>query len=65
MLHDKVGLHAELGSLLNGERFRFERFDGAWGGQIDGDVGAAFDFESERFDDAATLIFGVHVDGRG
>ena len=65
MLHNEVGLHAELGSFLDGERFRFERFDGAWGGQINGDVGAPFDFKSERFDNAATLIFRVHVDGRG
>lgn len=65
MLHDKVGLHAKLGSFLDGERFRFKRFDGTWGGQINGDVGAPFDFKSERFDNAATLIFGVYVDGRG
>lgn len=65
MLHNEVCLHAELGSFLDGERFRFERFDGTWGGQIDGDVGAAFDFEGEGFDDAATLVFGVDVDGWG
>ena len=65
MLHDEVGLHAELGPFLDGERFRFQRFDGAGGGQIDGDVGAAFDLEGERFDDAATLVLGVHVDGGG
>ena len=65
MLHDEVGLHAEFGSLLDGEGFRFQRLDGAGSGQIDGDVGAAFDLESERLDDAATVILGVYEDGRG
>ena len=65
MLHDEVGLHAELGSFLDGEGFRFERLDGAGGGQVDGDVGAAFDLERERLDDAATVILGVYEDGRG
>ena len=65
MLHDEVGLHAELGSFLDGERLRFERLDGTRGGQIDGDVGAPFDLEREGLDDAATLILGVYVDGRG
>ena len=45
MLHDEVCLHAEFGPLLDGEGFRFQRFDGAWGGQIDGDIGTALDFE--------------------
>ena len=65
MLHDEVGLHAELGSFFDGEGLVFERFDGPWGGQIDGDVRTAFDFEGEGSDDAATLVFGVHGDGRG
>ena len=65
MLHDEVGLHAEFGSLLDGEGFRFERLDGTGSGQIDGDVGAAFDLEGERLDDAATVILGVYEDGRG
>lgn len=65
MLHDEIGLHAEFGSLLDGEGFGFERLDRARGRQVDGDVGAAFDFESERLDDAAALILGVYVDGRG
>lgn len=65
MLDDEVGLHAELGALLDGEGFGLERLDGARGRQIDGDVGAGFDFEGERFDDAAALVLGVYVDGRG
>ena len=65
VLHDESGLHAELGPFLDGEGFRFERLDGPRGGQVDGDVGAAFDFEGEGLDDAAALVFGVHVDGRG
>ena len=63
MLHHEVGLHAEFGSFLDGERGLFEIFDGVGAGQVDGDIGAAFDFERERFDDAAALIFGVDVDG--
>ena len=65
MLHDEVGLHAEFGALLDGEGFRFERLDGTGSGQIDGHVGAAFDFESERLDNAATVVLGVYEDGRG
>lgn len=65
VLHDEGGLHAELGALLDGEGFRLERLDGARGGQVDGHVGAAVDFEGERLDDAAALILGVYVDGRG
>ena len=65
VLHDESGLHAELGPFLDGEGFRFQRFDGTRGGQVDGDVGATFDFKGEGFDDAAAFVFGVHVDGRG
>ena len=65
MLHDEIGLHAELGPLLDGEGFRLERLDGPGSGQVDGDVGAAFDLESERLDDAAAVILGVYEDGRG
>lgn len=65
MLYDEIGLHAELGPLLDGEGFRLERLDGTGSGQVDGDVGAAFDLESERLDDAATVILGVYEDGRG
>lgn len=65
MLHDKVRLHAELCPLLDGEGFRLERLDGTGGGQVDGDVGAAIDFEGEGSDDAAALVFGVDVDGGG
>ena len=65
MLNYEVCLHAELRSFLDSERFRLQCFDGTWGGQIDGDVGPAFDFKGERFDNAATLILGVDVDSWG
>lgn len=65
VLHDEVGLHAELGAFLDGEGFRFQSFDGTRGGQINGDVGTAFDFEGERFNDAAALVFGIDMDGGG
>lgn len=63
MLHNKVGLHPEKCSLLDGEGFRFESFDRARGGKIDADVWTAFDFKGERLDDAAPLVFGVDSDG--
>lgn len=63
MLHNKRGFHAELCSLLNGEGFGLESFDGARGSQVDGDVGTAFDFQSERLDDTAPLVLRVDMDG--
>ena len=65
VLHNEIGLHAELGPFLDGEGFGLQGLDGARGGQVDGDVGTGFDFEGEGFDDAAALVFGVHGDGRG
>lgn len=65
MLHHEIRLHAELGSFFDGERFRLESFHGAGGGQVDSNIRAAFDFESERFDDAAALVSGIDVDGWG
>ena len=65
VLHDEIGLHAELGALLDSEGFRFQSFDGTRSGQIDGDVGTAFNFEGEGSNDAAALVFGIDVDGGG
>lgn len=65
MLYHEIRLHTEFGAFLDGERGLLEIFDGVGAGQVNGDVGAAFDFEGERFDDAAALVFGVDVDGWG
>ena len=65
MLHYEIRFHAEFSSFLDGERGLFEIFEGTGAGQVDGDVGSAFDFEGERFDDAAALVFGVDGDGGG
>ena len=65
MLDDKVGLHAEVGALLDGERLALELFDGAGGGQVDGDVGAALDFKTEGFNNAAAVVGGVDGNTRG
>lgn len=45
MLHDEFGLHAELGTFLDGERLLLEVFKSARSGQVDGEVRATFDFE--------------------
>lgn len=65
MLHHKFRLHAKFGSFLDREGFALELIDRAGFGQVDGDVGTVFDFEGERFDDAAALVFGVDGDGGG
>lgn len=62
MLHHKFGLHAEACALLDGEGLALELLDGAGRGQVDGDVGATIDFETERLDYAATLVGGVDGD---
>lgn len=56
MLHPESSLHAELRALFDGEGLRLQRLNGAGGGQVDGDVGAAFDFEGQGADDAAPLV---------
>ena len=65
MLDYKVGLHAEMGALLDGERLAFELLEGAWRGEVDGNVGAAFDFKAKGFDDAAAVVGGVDGETRG
>ena len=64
MLHNEGRFHAEMGSLFDGERLRLESFNRTWCSQVDRDIGASFNFESERFDDTAPLIFGVNWEGR-
>lgn len=44
MLDDEVGFHLVGAAFLDGEWLAFEGLEGAWGGEVDGDVGAAFDF---------------------
>jgi hypothetical protein len=52
-------LHAEAGALLDGEGLVLEGFSGAGGFEVDDDVGAAFDFETEGEDDAFAGVVGV------
>lgn len=59
MLHQERGFHAKLGSLLDGERLVLEVIDGTGRGEVDGDVGTAFDFEGEGFDDTFARVAGV------
>lgn len=56
-----------MGAFFDDERLRFESFDRAGSGQVDDGVGSTFDFEGERSDNAATLVFGVDCNwwGRG
>jgi hypothetical protein len=44
VLHLEPRLHSERGALLDGERMLVQGFKSARFGQVDDDVGAAFDF---------------------
>jgi hypothetical protein len=59
MLNLELGLHAESGALFDGEWFALERFDSTRRPQVDDDVFATFDFETEREDDAFAGVVGV------
>lgn len=59
VLHLELHLHAELGTLLDGKGLALELFNGAGRPEVDDDVGAAFDLEAERLDDAFARVIGV------
>lgn len=59
MLHLERRLHPKLGTLLDSERFIFELIDGTGRGEVNGDIGTAFDFQGEGFDDAFARVAGV------
>lgn len=52
-------LDAELGALLDREGLVLEFLEGAGRGNIDHDIGAAFDFKGEGLDDTCSRIVGV------
>jgi len=52
-------LHAECSALLDCERLALESLDGTGRPQIDDDVVAALDFETEREDDALARVVGI------
>ena len=60
MLHDELRLHAKGCPFLDGERLASKLLHATGGGQVDGDVGAAVDFQSEGFDHAAAFVGGVN-----
>lgn len=59
VLDAEASLHAESGALLNGKGLLVEGLEGTGLGQIDDDVGAAFDFEAERDQDDFAVVVGV------
>lgn len=59
MLDLELRLHAELRALLDSERLVLELLERAGRLEVDDDVGAAFDFEAEREDDALARVVGV------
>lgn len=59
MLDFELGLHAEVGAFLDGEGLVLEGFDGTGGPEVNGDVGASLDLQSEREDDAFAWVVGV------
>lgn len=60
VLDPEDGLHAEFGSFFDGERLGLEFLNGTGRVQVNDDVGASFDFESQGLNHAAALIGGVH-----
>lgn len=52
-------LDAEVGALLDLEGLIFQLFNCAFGGDIDYDVGPAFNLEGEGLDDACSGVVGV------
>lgn len=59
MLDLELCLHAECSALLDCERLALESLDGTGRPQIDDDVVAALDFETEREDDALARVVGI------
>ena len=59
VLHLELRLHAELGTLLDDEGLALELVNGAGRPKVDDDIGAAFDLEAERLDDAFARVIGV------
>ena len=59
MLDAEAGLHAEASTLLDGEGLLVERLQGTGLGEINDDVGSAFDFETKGEQDHFARIVGV------
>lgn len=59
MVHLEDNLDPERGTLLDRERLVLETLESAGGGEVNKDVVAAFDFESERLDNAFAGVVGV------
>lgn len=59
MLDAEAGLHAEGGTLLDGEGLLVERLEGTGLGQVDDDVGSALNLEAQGEQDDFAVIVGV------
>lgn len=59
MVHLEDNLDPERSALLDGERLILETLESAGGGEVDEDIGAAFDFQGEGLDDAFAGVVGV------
>ena len=59
MLDFELGLHAESSALLDGEWLALERLDSARRPQVNDNVFATFDLETEREDDTFAGVVGV------
>lgn len=59
VLHLELCLHAEPSTFLDREWLFLKSLDGTRCTQVDNDIIAAFDFESEREDDATARVVGV------
>ena len=59
LLDDELGLHLILATFFDSERFLLERFEGPSSGEIDCDIGSAFNLEGERLDDAEAGVIGI------
>lgn len=65
MLHLKPRLHAERRALLDRKWVLIQVIQRARLGELDNDVRAAFDFQTQREDDAFAWVFGVGDGGTG
>lgn len=59
MVHLEDHLDPERSALLNSEWLIFEAVESPGGGEVDEDVGAAFNFQGEGLDDAFAGVVGV------
>jgi hypothetical protein len=59
VLDAEASLHAESGALLDSEGLFVERLEGTGLGEVDNDIGTAFDFQAEGEQDHFAIVVGI------